>query len=77
MELKQNDMLQLLEGLQLEDDTKEACGKLWAAGEFRELHGYLRNMRRGFLDDLHESQQRLDRLDYLIYSTKKKLEDVK
>ena len=75
MELKQNDMLQLLEGLQLEDKAKEACEKLWTAGEFKELHGYLRSMRRDFLDDLHESQQRLDRLDYLIYSTKKKLEE--
>ena len=75
MELKQNDMLQLLEGLQLEDKAKEACGKLWDAGEFTELHGYLRSIRRDFLDDLHQSQQRLDRLDYLIYSTKKKLEE--
>ena len=75
MELKQNDMLQLLEGLQLEDDTKEACGKLWAAGAFKELHGYLRSIRRDYLDDLHQSQQRLDRLDYLIYSTKKKSEE--
>ena len=77
MELKQNDMMQLLEGLQLEEDEKEVCRKLWAAGEFKELHGYLRSIRRDFLDDLHESQQRLDQLDYLIYSTKKKLEDVK
>ena len=72
MELTQNDMLQLLEGLALSENAKKDCRKLWNAGSYAELYGYLRGLRGEFLDDLHESQQRLDRLDFLIYSMKKK-----
>ena len=72
MELTQNDMLQLLEGLNLSDDAKAECGKLWTAGKYPELYRCLRALRGNFLDELHESQHRLDQLDYLIYSMKKK-----
>ena len=76
MELTQNDMQQLLDGLDLPEDAKAECGKLWAAGSYPELHRYLRTLRADFLEELHESQQRLDRLDYLIYSAKKKNKEI-
>ena len=72
MELSQNDMLQLIEGLNLSEDRMAECRRLWMAGSYPELYGYLRSLRGDFLDDLHESQQRLDQLDYLIYGMKKK-----
>ena len=72
MELTQNEIQQALESLELSEDAKAECRKLWADGKFMELQVYLRRLRGDFLDDLHESQQRLDQLDYLIYSIKKK-----
>ena len=72
MELTQNDMLQLLDGLNLSEDAKADCGNLWTDGNYRELYERLRSLRGNFLENLHESQQRLDQLDYLIYSMKRK-----
>ena len=75
MELTQNDMLQLLDGLILPEDEKTDCGNLWTDGNYQELCKRLRSLRGNFLENLHESQQRLDQLDYLIYSMKRKNKD--
>ena len=72
MELTQNDILQLLDGLNLPEDEKTDCGNLWTDGNYQELYERLRSLRGNFLENLHESQQRLDQLDYLIYSMKRK-----
>ena len=72
MELTQKDMLQLMETLNLSEDTMAECRRMWTARSYSELHGYLKSLRGDFLNDLHDSQQRLDRLDYLIYNMKKK-----
>ena len=75
MELTQNDMLQLLDELNLPEDEKTDCGNLWTDGNYQKLYERLRSLRGNFLENLHESQQRLDQLDYLIYSMKRKNKD--
>ncbi|MDO4961976.1 MAG: hypothetical protein Q4E57_09045 [Eubacteriales bacterium] len=40
-------------------------------GFAEEAEKYLRVLRCGMMDELHDSQARVDRLDFLIYSLKK------
>ena len=73
MELTNENMLQFLDELNLSEMEKTKCKNLWIEGKYVDLYRYLRILRIDFLDDLHESQQRLDQLDYLIYNMKKRL----
>ena len=45
--------------------------RLWAAGRTDELLRHLRLCRCELMDALHESQKRVDCLDYLIRQTQK------
>ena len=71
METARKEMEQLLEQLPLEEEMRARCLGLQQAGNYPELYCLLRGARCGFLEQLHESQQRLEQLDYLIYQAKK------
>lgn len=68
MEFTREDMLQLLSELQVEGDA----AKLIAEDRYPELYFLLRTCRCDFLEEVHNSQKKLDQLDYLIYQIKKK-----
>ena len=71
MEFTEEEMLQLLEILQVPEETETIFRDLMAKGDYPELYRYLRSIRGGFLEELHLSQKRLDRL---VYEIKKKNE---
>jgi HD superfamily phosphohydrolase len=47
-------------------DTVDCAEKIYKLGRSAELVKYLRRRRCDLMDDLHESQKRVDRMDYLI-----------
>ena len=74
MKFTEEEMLQLLEILQVPEETETIFRDLMAKGDYPELYRYLRSIRGGFLEELHLSQKRLDSLDRLVYEIKKKNE---
>ena len=71
MEYTSEEMLQLLEMLQVPKEAETKCRDLLAQDNYPEMYRYLRSLRGQFLEDLHVSQNRLDKLDHLIYEVKK------
>ena len=56
--------------------TKEAMGeaiRLCEAGRKEELVRFLRVKRCDLIEELHESQKRIDRFDYMIRQTEKRM----
>ena len=56
--------------------TKEAMGeavRLCEAGQKEELVRFLRVKRCDLIEELHESQKRIDRFDYMIRQTEKRM----
>ncbi len=49
----------------------EKAGRILQAGSLNELTRFLRQCRCGLLDRMHESQKRVDLMDYLIRETEK------
>ncbi len=49
----------------------ETAQRLLAAGQTRELIRFLRLCRCDLMDELHEKQRRVDRMDLLIRKTEK------
>ena len=72
MEFTGEELLQLLETLQVTEETEAALRELMTKDDYRGVYRYLRSIRSGFLEDLHLSQKRLDLLDLLIYEIKKR-----
>ncbi|MDO4976976.1 MAG: hypothetical protein Q4E53_06915 [Eubacteriales bacterium] len=72
MNLTPKEIIQYLVELQISDDICNQCSSMLNEQRYEELYMVLRLLRQGFLEDLHESQRRLDHLDYLIYDVKKK-----
>ena len=65
---------QLMQGLSDAGCEAAACmaiGSLFEAGNTREMLRRMKLQRCELVDEMHESQRRLDRLDYLIRQTKK------
>ncbi|MCM1064945.1 MAG: hypothetical protein NC420_10840 [Eubacterium sp.] len=52
------------------DIITDIC-RLYDAGRIRDAVRILRRHRCGLMDDLHESQHRVDCLDYLVYQLEK------
>ncbi len=64
----------LLVGMADTGCTKEeikGAERLLETDNFEELTKYLRRCRAGLLDEMHESQKRVDRMDYLIRQAEK------
>lgn len=60
----------LLGEIGLSKDEIEAAERLNTAGQTDDLQRYLRLCRCGLMDELHQSQRRVDNLDYLIRQIK-------
>ena len=54
-------------------DAIERAGRLLEAGRTDELIRHLRLCRCDLMDDMHKTQRRLDRMDYLIRQAEKNI----
>ncbi len=54
------------------DDTLKKAKQVYETGTADELIRFFRRYRCGLMEELHESQRRVDCLDYLIRQTKNK-----
>ena len=64
MEVKK--MIECLSDIGLGDEQKRMAKLLFESGQNSELIGYLKKCRCNLMDEMHESQRRVDRMDYLI-----------
>ena len=53
------------------EEEIEKAERILQAGDLGELTRYLKQCRCGLLDRMHESQKRVDLMDYLIRQTEK------
>ena len=70
MDLKM--MIDSLSEIGLTDEQKRTARKLYDTGQNAELIRYLKKCRCGLIDEMHESQRKVDRMDYLIREAEKK-----
>ena len=75
MALSTEEILQYLEELHLPAETGKRCRELAEARQYEAVWQTLRCTRSQFLEDMHTAQDRLDRLDRLIYDIRKKKEE--
>ena len=64
MELKM--MIDCLSDIGVDDEHKEMAKLFFESGQKSELIGYLKRCRCNLMDEMHESQRKVDRMDYLI-----------
>ena len=64
MELKM--MIDCLSDIGVDDEHKEMAKQFLESGQKSELIGYLKRCRCALMDEMHESQRKVDRMDYLI-----------
>ena len=66
----------LLQGLSdagcSEQDSAD-ISSLFEAGSYREMLHQMKRQRCRLVDEMHESQRRVDRMDFLIYAQEKRL----
>ena len=55
------------------DDAVSEAVRLSEAGQKEDLIRYLRIKRCGLIEELHESQKKIDRIDYMIRHTEKQI----
>ncbi|RKJ50928.1 hypothetical protein D7X25_17505 [bacterium 1XD42-8] len=58
------------------NEITEIC-RLWDAGQIKDAVRLLRLHRCGLMDSLHQSQDKVDCLDYLVYKMEKKIKEKK
>ena len=71
--LEQNTIMDSLTDIGFEDEKKREANALYEAGQLEELIRYLKKCRCGLMDEMHESQRKVDRMDYLIRRTENEL----
>ena len=64
MELKM--MIDCLSDIGVDDEHKEMAKQFLESGQKSEFIGYLKRCRCTLMDEMHESQRKVDRMDYLI-----------
>ena len=69
MELKA--MTDCLSDIGLNDDQKETAKMYFESGQTSEFVRYLKKCRCGLMDEMHESQRKVDWMDYLIRKAEK------
>ncbi len=72
MELKA--MIGSLSDIGLSDVQKETVKMYFESGQTSEMVRYLKKCRCGLIDEMHESQRKVDRMDYLIRKAEKETE---
>ena len=64
--MKLKAMIDCLSDVGLGDEQKEKAKLFLESGQKSEFIGYLKRCRCGLMDEMHESQRKVDRMDYLI-----------
>ena len=64
MELKM--MIDCLSDIGVDDEHKEMAKQFLESGQKSELIGYLKRCRCTLMDEMHESQRKVDCMDFLI-----------
>ncbi|OON88414.1 hypothetical protein BXO88_01065 [Oribacterium sp. C9] len=72
MELKT--MIDCLSDVGCDDKQKEMAKLFFEFGQKSELIGYLKKCRCSLIEEMHESQKKVDRMDYLIRRAEKEAE---
>ena len=71
MEDELKSMLNNLADMGCEKYDAENIRKLYKNGQTAELIRFLKKCRCGLMDEMHESQRKVDRMDYLIRRVEK------
>ena len=71
MDLKM--MIDSLSEIGLTDEQKRTARKLYDMGQNAELIRYLKKCRCGLIDEMHESQRKVDRMDLIRKAEKEKV----
>ena len=74
MELSTSSLMQCMEELQVPEELRLQCKRFAELQQYDRLYLALRGARQQMLEEIHTAQTRLDCLDCLIYSVKKKTE---
>ena len=74
MNLSVDEITQCMQELNMTNELYSRCIQEALDGQYDKLYADLRLQRVSCLEELHETQERLDRLDSLIYDIKKKKE---
>ena len=69
MELKA--MIECLSDIGFSDEQKGLAKLFFETEQNSELIGYLKKCRCSLMDEMHESQRKVDRIDYLIRRAEK------
>ena len=69
MELKT--MIDCLSDVGVDEEHKEMAKLFLESGQKSELIGYLKRCRSTLMDEMHESQRKVDQMDYLIWRAEK------
>ena len=66
----------LLQGLKdsgCPEETAARICSLYSAGEYEEMFHQMKKQRRALVEEMHESQKKVDRMDYLIHLHEKRM----
>lgn len=69
----ENDLASCLSDAGFTKDTVSKAVRLCEAGQKDELVRFLRVKRCDMIEELHESQKKIDRFDYMIRQTEKQI----
>ena len=64
-------MMECLSDIGCSDEQEKKAKMLYDSGQKAELIRYLKSCRCGLVDEMHESQRKVDRIDYLIRKAEK------
>ena len=66
-------MIGSLSDIGLSAEQQNTSKILYGSGQHTELIRYLKKCRCGLVDEMHESQKKVDRIDYLIRKAEKEI----
>ena len=66
-------MIGSLSDIGLSAEQQNTAKILYGSGQNTELIRYLKKCRSGLVDEMHESQKKVDRIDYLIRKAEKEI----
>ena len=69
----EKDLTACLEDAGFTEEVVSEAVRLCEAGQKEDLIRYLRVKRCGLIEELHESQKKIDRFDYMIRQTEKQI----
>ena len=69
----EKDLTVCLSGAGFSTETVREAVRLCEAGQKEDLIRFLRVRRCGLIEELHESQKKIDRFDYMIRQTEKQI----